>query len=420
MPQSICTRYGLAIGGNLFWLVWTLMIVFAPVALPISWLLDWLLGKEHSTFYRRNELKELIQQHKRHLDDDECVGIEKFLITRPAASISDSPYQPTFHSTRSNRPSALLSKQPSDSKSEMTPLLSPRASTNGSEAPGSQRKDRRKSKQQAHDDAHESEKLTRAEVDIIKGALELKEKSVEDVMTPFNKVVTLSIRTLLDKSNLERIKATGFSRIPVYNGTNKSDVIGTLIAKELIGIDPSAKIPLHQLPLHPLPLILGSTHLHEMLTFFVTGDSHIAIVVRSIDDLTPLGLISFEDVIEALIGVEIVDETDNLNYMSLRSPSSLLVGVPTGLRSPSFAGFARNPFETPVIHPRAAREALTGGDMHSSSFKKVVSFAHHGQHLNTVSTSDIRESLMNPSLIRLSAAVLSTPLSSSHQTPSSS
>src|SRR3989338_5020017 len=260
----------------------------------------------------------------------------------------------------------------------MTPLLSPRASTNGSEAPGSQRKDRRKSKQHAHDEAQESEKLTRAEVDIIKGALELKEKSVEDVMTPFNKVVTLSIRTLLDKSNLERIKAMGFSRIPVHNGTNKSDMIGTLIAKELIGIDPSAKIPLHQLPLHPLPLILGSTHLHEMLTFFVTGDSHIAIVVRSIDDLTPLGLISFEDVIEALIGVEIIDETDNLNYMSLRSPSALLVGVPTGLRSPSFAGFARNPFETPVIHPSAAREALTGGDTHSSSYKKVVSFAHHG------------------------------------------
>src|SRR3989338_7740662 len=237
----------------------------------------------------------------------------------------------------------------------MTPLLSPRASTNGSEAPGSQRKDRRKSKQHAHDEAQESEKLTRAEVDIIKGALELKEKSVEDVMTPFNKVVTLSIRTLLDKSNLERIKAMGFSRIPVHNGTNKSDMIGTLIAKELIGIDPSAKIPLHHLPLLPLPLILGSTHLHEMLTFFVTGDSHIAIVVRSIDDLTPLGLISFEDVIEALLGV-----------------------VPTGLRSPSFAGFARNPFETPVIHPRAAREALTGGDTHSSSYKKVVSFAHHG------------------------------------------
>lgn len=36
IPQSICTRYGLAVGANFVWLVRILMIVCYPISYPIG------------------------------------------------------------------------------------------------------------------------------------------------------------------------------------------------------------------------------------------------------------------------------------------------------------------------------------------------------------------------------------------------
>lgn len=60
IPQAICTRYGLAIGATLYWLVWGLIGCFFVVSYPVSKLLDCLLGHDSGTRYRRAELKELI------------------------------------------------------------------------------------------------------------------------------------------------------------------------------------------------------------------------------------------------------------------------------------------------------------------------------------------------------------------------
>ena len=53
IPQALCTRYGLAIGYFCSPLVLLLMAVFYPIAFPIAVLLDKVLGKEHSTYFRR-------------------------------------------------------------------------------------------------------------------------------------------------------------------------------------------------------------------------------------------------------------------------------------------------------------------------------------------------------------------------------
>lgn len=71
VPQALCTRYGLAIGSSLAPLVRVLMVLLFVVAWPISKLLDCLLGHEHSTFFRRAELKELVDLHKESTDANE-------------------------------------------------------------------------------------------------------------------------------------------------------------------------------------------------------------------------------------------------------------------------------------------------------------------------------------------------------------
>ncbi|KAG2386290.1 hypothetical protein C9374_002736 [Naegleria lovaniensis] len=70
IPQAVISRYGLAIGGTLFWLVWLLIAIVFIIAWPISKVLDWMLGSGHGTLYQRTELKELVNIHSQHLIKD--------------------------------------------------------------------------------------------------------------------------------------------------------------------------------------------------------------------------------------------------------------------------------------------------------------------------------------------------------------
>ncbi|KAF2320745.1 hypothetical protein GH714_030481 [Hevea brasiliensis] len=63
IPQSVCSRYGLAIGATVAPFVRVLMWVCFPVAYPISKLLDFLLGHGHVALFRRAELKTLVNFH---------------------------------------------------------------------------------------------------------------------------------------------------------------------------------------------------------------------------------------------------------------------------------------------------------------------------------------------------------------------
>jgi len=79
IPQAICTRYGLAIGYYLRYIVWAFIVVTFILSFPIGKLLDCLIGHEGLSYLRRAELSELVQQHTRfkdkdHSDSDENQG----------------------------------------------------------------------------------------------------------------------------------------------------------------------------------------------------------------------------------------------------------------------------------------------------------------------------------------------------------
>lgn len=63
VPQSICVRYGLAIGGYMSKPVLLMMYLMAPVAWPTAKLLDWVLGEDHGTVYKKSGLKTLVTLH---------------------------------------------------------------------------------------------------------------------------------------------------------------------------------------------------------------------------------------------------------------------------------------------------------------------------------------------------------------------
>ncbi|XP_071721689.1 DUF21 domain-containing protein At2g14520-like isoform X2 [Rutidosis leptorrhynchoides] len=103
IPQSVCSRYGLAIGATVVPFVRLLVWICFPVAYPISKLLDFLLGHGQAALFRRAELKTLVNFHGNEagkggeLTHDETTIIAGALeLTEKTAKDAMTPISDTF------------------------------------------------------------------------------------------------------------------------------------------------------------------------------------------------------------------------------------------------------------------------------------------------------------------------------------
>ncbi|KAL3696777.1 hypothetical protein R1sor_010853 [Riccia sorocarpa] len=103
LPQAVCSRYGLAVGANLIWLVKILMILCYPISFPVGKLLDHLLGHNDSALFRRHQLKALVSIHGQEagkggeLTHDETTIISGALdLTEKTAEEAMTPIESTF------------------------------------------------------------------------------------------------------------------------------------------------------------------------------------------------------------------------------------------------------------------------------------------------------------------------------------
>lgn len=94
----------------------------------------------------------------------------------------------------------------------------------------------------------------------------------------------------------------GHSRWPVYRG-NRDNIIGMILVKSLILIDPKDCVKVRDLNLRRLPIVGETMPLYKVLDMFQQGKSHMAVIIDSVDCITAKGIITLEDVVEELIGV---------------------------------------------------------------------------------------------------------------------
>lgn len=66
IPQAICQRFGLVVGAKTLFITKIFMVLTCPLSWPISKILDKVLGDELGTFYRREQLKELVRLTQDH------------------------------------------------------------------------------------------------------------------------------------------------------------------------------------------------------------------------------------------------------------------------------------------------------------------------------------------------------------------
>jgi len=156
--------------------------------------------------------------------------------------------------------------------------------------------------------AGESGALSLDESTIIRGALELREKTAIKSMTPLGSLFMLDTNDKLDRSTIKDILDTGHSRIPIYEN-QRYNIKGVLIVKRLLLVDPNESTPIKNVELKPLPDIPSDMPLYDLLNSFQEGKSHMCSVSDK-KSKKVIGIITLEDVIEELIQEEIVDETD--------------------------------------------------------------------------------------------------------------
>lgn len=173
-------------------------------------------------------------------------------------------------------------------------------------------------------DLHSSAKgghLESDQVAIMKGALTFGERSVHEIMTPISKVFMMEVHRVLDHVCFYEIFQSGFSRIPIYdaNMPANDNIVGLMIVKDLLLLDPKDELTIEQVlsfyP-HTVEKVFHDTNLAELLGVMKSGKTHMAIVHEINQEgagdpfRENLGIVTLEDVLESIIGMEIEDESD--------------------------------------------------------------------------------------------------------------
>lgn len=141
----------------------------------------------------------------------------------------------------------------------------------------------------------------------IRNILSLDQKRVEDVMTPRTVVFSLPADATVDEAYNNK-NFWHFSRIPIY-ADNNEDVVGLVSRREValhMG-EEHADATLGQI-MRPIHFVLESQTLDKVLTEFLESHQHLFAVLDEYGGLA--GVISLEDVLEEMLGREIVDESD--------------------------------------------------------------------------------------------------------------
>ena len=162
----------------------------------------------------------------------------------------------------------------------------------------------------------EHQRSVHSEVDtdeqrIVKGALTYSEKIVSDVMTPRSVMVTIEEHEVVTPELAKQLQAKGQSRIPVYE-SRLDNIVGMLYLHDLIGEKLGTKTA-GQIASKTVNFIHKDDSLDDALNEFLKTHHHLYIVVNNFAEVE--GVLSIEDVLEAIIRKEIVDEFDKFHDM---------------------------------------------------------------------------------------------------------
>ncbi len=152
-----------------------------------------------------------------------------------------------------------------------------------------------------------------AEIDLLQHSLAFADLTVADALVPLRVVKSVSATDAVGPILMDELSRSGHSRFPVYDG-RRENVVGVLHLRDLVsGKKPGRTVA--DVMRRDLTYVHEDFTLPRALQAFLSTRRHLFLVVNSFEEL--VGIMTIEDVLEQLIGKQIVDEFDR--YDDLRA-----------------------------------------------------------------------------------------------------
>lgn len=147
---------------------------------------------------------------------------------------------------------------------------------------------------------------------IIRNLFMFKSLDAKTVMTPRIVIQALQ-KDLTVKQALDDFANVSFSRLPIYS-KDLDQVVGFVLREDLLIAQGQGKLdqPIHEFR-REIFAVLDSTPLSRLMETLLHQRQHIALVVGEYGETK--GLVTLEDVVETLLGIEILDEGDRVEDM---------------------------------------------------------------------------------------------------------
>lgn len=175
-------------------------------------------------------------------------------------------------------------------------------------------------------ESHEQGLIDDDERNMMNRVMRLGDRTAESLMTPRTRIVWLDAGAEFGE-NLAEMRATPYSRYPVYRGSD-ADVLGVLEVKSLLdSLDRQPPDLFRQL--RPAVFVSESTHALKLLEIFREEQQSLALVVDEYGDVT--GMVTVNDLMGAVVGrIQSGENQDNDPLVVERDDGSLLVdgGLP--------------------------------------------------------------------------------------------
>ena len=155
---------------------------------------------------------------------------------------------------------------------------------------------------------HDSSDIEADEERIARGALTFGERTVGEIMTPWSVVRTVSIDQVLDQKLINELITSGLSRFPVIETLDDQPrAVAILYLRDLVKSTALGK-RVSAVDRQPARFVQDSIPADDALRAFIKYKTHLFVVTNEFSQL--VGVVTIEDVLEEVIGQEIIGEFD--------------------------------------------------------------------------------------------------------------
>jgi CBS domain containing-hemolysin-like protein len=144
---------------------------------------------------------------------------------------------------------------------------------------------------------------------VIENVLSLEAKTVKEVMTPRTVIFSLSEHLTLREAH-EASSLWEHSRCPVYD-KDEEDIVGVVLTREVFIVlaEGREETVLTDL-MRPVNFVVETARLNNVLMQFIESREKLFVVLDEYGGIS--GLVTLEDILEEILGREIVDESDQV------------------------------------------------------------------------------------------------------------